>query len=108
MPKIYEIWPARNRFLCGCCITGPIGDVQGMLCIWCCSLAILIPFCIFVAGDNLNTAPALPIIFFISIISMFFFLYLTACTDPGIIPKKPFLERSPEEFKRFLIPPEGV
>lgn len=91
MPKIHEIYPSKNRYFCGCCIAGPGKDLAGMLCIHFCTLLVMVPFCIFVAGENLQSAPALPIVLFITLIFMYIFLYLTACTDPGIIPRRAFL-----------------
>jgi hypothetical protein len=50
MPKIHEIYPSKNRYFCGCCIAGPVKDLSGMLCIHFCTLLVMVPFCIFVAG----------------------------------------------------------
>ena len=34
---------------------------------------------------------------------MFLFLYLASCSDPGIIPRKPFLERDKEKYQKYLV-----
>jgi hypothetical protein len=92
MKKIHEIWPGHNRFFCSCCIAGPGRDLAGLIYIHVYSLVIIIPFCVFIVGETWNVTPALPIILLLSICSMYLFLYLTACSDPGIIPRRPFLE----------------
>lgn len=102
MPKLSELWPGDNRFFCKCCVTGPSRDLPGIIYIYVCTLIALIPFCIFVVGDNWNVTPALPLILFISLACMYFFLYLTSCTDPGIIPRRPFLELTPDKYQKFL------
>jgi palmitoyltransferase ZDHHC9/14/18 len=77
-----------------------------MLYIYCCSLGITVPFCVFVVGVNWEVNPALPLIFLLCVALMYFFLYLTACSNPGIIPKKPFLELRRESHAHLLdIPP---
>ena len=91
MPKIYEIFPSTNRFYLNCCVAGPSKDIPGMIYIYCCSLGIVIPFCVFVVGENWGVNPALPIIFLFCIFLMYFFMYLTSCTNPGIIPRRAFL-----------------
>lgn len=95
MKKIHEIWPGYNRFFCGCCITGPGRDIAGYIYIHVCTLIIVVPFCYFIISETWAITPALPIILLLCLISMYFFLYLTACSDPGIIPRRPFLEINP-------------
>jgi palmitoyltransferase ZDHHC9/14/18 len=92
MPKIYKAWPGRNRFLpCGC-IMGPLADMSANLCVYCCILGALIPYCIFVLGDIWSISPVIPILLFLSVIVLIIFLNLTQCTDPGIIPRRTFLQ----------------
>jgi hypothetical protein len=105
MPKIFEINPSLNRFYCGCCVTGPAKDIPGMLYIYCCSLGIVVPFCVFVVGENWQVNPALPLLFLICVALMYFFMYLTTCSNPGIIPKRPFLELHPQKYEKFLALP---
>jgi hypothetical protein len=102
MPKLHEAWPGGNRFCLSCCVTGPAKDTPGLVCIYICQIGMLVPFSIIMLQTNWNITPALPILFYSS--SFFFnvFLLLTACTDPGIIPRKPFLDRDPARYKRFL------
>ena len=73
-----------------------------MLYIYCCSLGITIPFCVFVVGVNWEVNPALPILFLLCVALMYFFLYLTSCSNPGIIPKRPFLELRRENYSHLL------
>lgn len=102
MPKLHEVWPGNNRFLCGCCISGPSKEVGGIIYIQFCILAIVIPFCIFVAGITWEVSPALPLLFFLSLVATQIFLVLTSCSDPGIIPRRPFLEKRSRQFTSFL------
>lgn len=102
MPKLYDVWPGNNTFLFGCCISGPARQYGCIVYIYVCVLAIVIPFSIFVVGKNWQITPVLPIVFFLSLIVMQIFLLLTSCTDPGIIPRRPFLELQPLKNKLFL------
>ena len=95
MPRVHEIWPGRSRIFCGCCITGPSKEIAGMIYIHVCALMALVPYCVFILSDTWGVTPALPIIFLFIVFCMFLFLYLAACSDPGIIPRKPFLMRDP-------------
>lgn len=91
MPKLHETWPANNHFCCGCGVTGPANQYGGIGCLYVCIIGLIIPFCIFILPTVWTVTPALPIIFFLSLILMTFFLFMTACTDPGIIPRRPYL-----------------
>lgn len=91
MPKLYKAWPANNRFLpCGC-IMGPLQDCCANLYFYFCALGVLIPYCIFMLGDIWKVSPVIPLLLFLSILLTTLFLNLTQCTDPGIIPRRPFL-----------------
>lgn len=93
MPKLHTIWPGKNRFMpCGC-VMGPLGDCCANLYFYICALGVLIPYCIFMIRDIWKVSPAIPLLLFLSILLTTFFLNLTQCTDPGIIPRRPFLER---------------
>lgn len=101
MRKLYEVWPGRNQFLCGKCVTGPTSDCGPNLCWWICMLVVVVLFSVFVLRDVWNKAtPALPIFFFLSVIATTIFFHLTACTDPGIIPRRPILEHFPSEHHK--------
>lgn len=92
MPLLLTIWPGKNRFYCGCCITGPIQDCPASLCWYICALMILAIYSAFILRPIwINVTPALPIIFLLSIAVTTVFHSLTACTDPGIIPRRPIL-----------------
>jgi hypothetical protein len=47
--------------------------------------------------------PALPIIFYLSVILTTIFYNLTACTDPGIIPRRPILEFLNRDEHKLLL-----
>lgn len=104
MLRLHQIWPGKNRFYCRCCITGPLSDCAGSACIYICTIIIVVPFLYFMLIINWNITPALPIIFLLSIAFTYLFMYLTACTDPGIIPRKPILLKlgDKERSKKYL------
>jgi hypothetical protein len=93
MPFLYETWPGDNRFCCGCLIAGPLRDCAANSCWYVCALISLIPVSIFITPSVWNVSPALSILFYLSIAFTTFFLNLTSCTDPGIVPRKPYLIR---------------
>lgn len=92
MPKLYETWPGNNQFFCDCCITGPSNQYFGIICIYGCAIGIIIPFGIFIIPTTWDVSPALPLLLFASMIGTTVFIFLTSCTDPGIIPRRPYLE----------------
>ncbi len=93
MPKLYEVWPGTNRFCCNYCITGPRSDLAANSYWYICALLVVVIYSIFITGRVwTNATPALPIIFYLSVIVTTLFLNLTACSDPGIIPRKSILE----------------
>jgi len=91
MPKLYEAWPGNNEFYCKGCVTGPGSQIGGLICMYTCMIGAVIPFSIIVLGTNWNISPALPIMFFLCLVATQIFYFLTSCTDPGIIPRRPFL-----------------
>lgn len=91
MKKIKDLWPGRNRFMCGCTVAGPISDCAANSCWYITALAALVLVSIFVTPNAWKVTPALPILFYLTIIFTTLFLNLTGCTDPGIIPRRPFL-----------------
>ena len=98
MPKLYEAWPGTNRFCCGM-VTGPINDFCANICFYICVVGVVIPYSIFMLEQIWNVSPAIPILFFFSVALTTLFLNLTSCTDPGIIPRKPFLESEYEKYE---------
>ncbi len=48
MPKLYNAWPGRNRFLPFGCIFGPASDSCANVYIYACFLIVLIPYCIWI------------------------------------------------------------
>jgi palmitoyltransferase ZDHHC9/14/18 len=102
MARLCEVWPGNNRFFCRCCVSGPNNQVGGVIYIYVCLLGILVPFGIFVVGPNWNVTPALPLVLLLCLLAMQLFLFLTACSDPGIIPRRPFLLRRQGDFTQYL------
>lgn len=91
MTKLYEAWPGYNRFCCGR-ITGPAGDICANICVYTCVMGALIPYSIIMVDTIWNVSPAIVILFYASLAILVLFLALTSYTDPGIIPRRPFLE----------------
>ena len=93
MARLYEAWPGTNRFLpCGC-IMGPLKDLCANIYFYACAFIVLIPYCIFMFKPIWDISPAIPLLFFSAIAATTLFLNLTQCTDPGIIPRRPFLQQ---------------
>ena len=98
MARLYNAWPGRNRFLpCGC-IMGPAGDFCANIYFYACAIIIIIPYSIFMLPSIWKITPAIPILFYGSIVLTTLFLNLTQCTDPGIIPRRPFLKDNPDKY----------
>ncbi len=93
MPILKDSWPGSNRFLCGCTVAGPISDCAQNSCWYVCALIALVVISIFVTANAWAVTPALPILFYMTIALTTLFLNLTGCTDPGIIPRRPYIER---------------
>lgn len=91
-PRVYEIWGSvggRNRFYCGGrCMTGPRIDFGYNCCAW---SFIIVPsvFYFWLCTDFLvqHVSWMLPVLTGLILLSTIFFLLLTSCTDPGIIPR---------------------
>jgi len=91
MPFLHHSWPGTNRFCCGCTVAGPIKDWAANAYWYFCTIIVIIPISIFVTPDVWNITPALPILFYLTIAITTLFLNLTGCSDPGIIPRRPYL-----------------
>jgi palmitoyltransferase ZDHHC9/14/18 len=76
------------------------------MCWYVCALIVIVLFCVFVLSRVWNeVTPALPLIFFLCVAITTVFYNLTACTDPGIIPRRPVLEFLSREDHRLLLEP---
>lgn len=103
MVQLFEVWPGNNRFFFNRCITGPIRDLFANLVLYICLIAAIIPYMIFMFQEIWNLSPAIPLLLFLSILVTLFFFNLTSCSDPGIIPRRPFLEFDyHERFSKYL------
>lgn len=91
MIKLYKTWPGRNRFIPWGCIVGPVSDSCANIYVYGCFIGVLIPYCIFILPTMWSWSPAIPILFILAVIFTMLFLNLTQCTDPGIIPRRPYL-----------------
>ena len=87
---IYKVWPGKNRFYCwGSIITGPADDCCINSCTWISICGITIPYIILITPKLwVDISPALSIPTYVLFISTILFLFLTQCSDPGIIPRK--------------------
>ena len=98
MPKLYKAWPGKNRFLpCGC-IMGPLKDFFANIYFYACAIIAIIPYSIFMLPKIWQISPAIPILFYGSVVITTIFLNLTQCTDPGIIPRRPFLQNTAGKY----------
>ena len=91
MVKIHEILQSKNGFYLGCCVSGPPKEFPGMIYIHVCIAAFVVPLCIFMLEINWEVSPALPLSFLLCVSLAEISLIFTACSNPGIIPKRPIL-----------------
>ena len=49
-----------------------------------------------------DVSPAIPILFYLSVAVTLLFLNLTNCTDPGFVPRRPFLELDRKRNEKYL------
>ena len=89
MPKLYEAWPGTNKFCCCRLITGP--HIYSGIFFYVFVIAVIVLYSIFILNKVWAVTPVLPILFFILITITIILMNLTSCSDPGIIPRKPFL-----------------
>ncbi|CAK9089773.1 unnamed protein product, partial [Durusdinium trenchii] len=89
--RVYEVWRnfgGRNRFFCGGrCIAGPSIDLHFQLCAWGSMLVPSLFYLIFCARYLWHVSPWMPVLTCIMLASTVVLWLLTACTDPGIIPR---------------------
>ncbi len=91
MPALHESWPGTNRFCCGCAVAGPLADWAANAYWYACVIIAVVPISIFVTPEVWKLSPALPLLFYFTIVITTLFLNLTGCTDPGIIPRRPYI-----------------
>jgi len=85
----YEVWPGKNRFLCGGRVMlGPWSDCGPNTCIWCIIMGPLGAFFWFVGPRLLFKVPIM--FFLVGILGLWTIiaLLITGCSDPGIIPRQ--------------------
>lgn len=92
MTHVHEVWPqvgGRNRFLCGGrCVTGPRHDFWFTCCAWSSIVVPCLFYYVFCARDLwVQLSPLLPLLTTALAVLSVWLLLLTACTDPGIIPR---------------------
>ena len=91
---LYKIWPGNNMFCCfGKCITGPPRDFKYVVITWSITLGFTVAYCVlavpvFLSGINC----LLPIFSGVLLIISIIFYFMTAYSDPGIIPRKEIFE----------------
>lgn len=93
MPKLYESWPGNNRFLPCRWIFGPSSDSCYNLFVYGTFFSGIILYSIFLTSYIWQINPAISILFYIAVGLTFMFLLMTQFTDPGIIPRRPYLLR---------------
>lgn len=105
MARLYDAWPGTNRFLRFGCIMGPLKDFCANMYFYACVVIVLVPYGIWMFRSIWNISPVIPLLFFGAIAITTVFLNLTQCTDPGIIPRRPFLLDDPDKFEKYLAEP---
>jgi hypothetical protein len=78
-----DIWPGKNRFPFGRCITGPSTDIPYNACAW---ISIILISSLYFAFLGLFLLQQSPILLTINILFLIFtisFKILTSFTDPG-------------------------
>mmetsp|Transcript_45962 Transcript_45962/g.142314 ORF Transcript_45962/g.142314 Transcript_45962/m.142314 type:complete len:353 (+) Transcript_45962:187-1245(+) len=93
LPRVFEIWPqvgSRSQFFCrGRCVTGPKIDCGYHCCLWSAILLPTMAYFVFCARWlSLHVSPWLPILTGVVFAVSMLLLLLTACTDPGILPRR--------------------
>ena len=91
---IYRKWPGNNRFWCGGKgISGPWEDISAQLCLLgFIGFGSTIYYTVIIKHYLNSTYIMLPISFTVSLVSSLVFYFLAHCTDPGIIPRKEYLQ----------------
>jgi len=93
LPRVFEVWQqvgGRSQFFCrGRCVTGPRIDFGYHTCLWGSILLPTLVYFVFCSGWLAeHVSPALPILTAVVFALTIVLLLLTACTDPGIIPRR--------------------
>lgn len=91
MPKLYETWPGYNRFLPSRCITGPASDSCYNVFVYAAFFSGIILYSIFLTTYIWQLNPVISILFYVAAAFTLVLLILTQFTDPGIIPRRPYL-----------------
>jgi len=111
-PKhLYEVWPAKNRFLCkGRVLLGPVSDCPKLVASL--TLAVFFPivYQVLVSGFLWEVSQWLPLVTGYLHLSTIGLLLITSQTEPGIIPRKKVFEvlgGVPERFSSSVIFQEG-
>ena len=91
--RVYEFWSSNNRFLCsGRLMIGPSTDFPIYLTPYILILLLLLFFFIVIVPSLFGEHNFVLISFFISVSINIFLMCKTIIMNPGIIPKRPFLE----------------
>lgn len=92
--RLSELWPGKNRFYFeGSCVAGPKEDLCSQLCVLAQVLIIVgLYFGLCAATLAQKASIWLPLSFTLFVLVTITFYFLTHCTDPGNIPRRPFLE----------------
>lgn len=93
---LYKIWPTNNLICCfGNCMIGPFcgeEDFSANGCTWLVIIGLTSFFLVFCVKTIYNDYFYFFIMYMCSFLLLSFCLLCTQCSDPGIIPRKPFLK----------------
>ena len=106
--KILTSWPGKNRFYFGGkCIAGPWSDLSAQYCVFC-SFGLALGAYYGALAESLARRVSiwLPVTFTLVILLTLTAYFLTHCSDPGIIPRRHYLDaklsrRSAEQLEKF-------
>lgn len=100
--RLYQLWDGDNNFCCfGKCVKGPSSDLPMQICVLVFMIAAGVIYYVFIAPYLAEHVTIfLPIIWSFLYIGLFVAYFLTACSDPGIVPRRKFFTVTPEAFLR--------
>ncbi len=92
--SIFEVWPGNNRFwLRGKLVSGPWGDFGAQACVLTMMAAgAVVYFSYFIRVLSVGFYLLMPIFFTLNLLATLVSYMFTFLTDPGIIPRKCFLQ----------------
>jgi hypothetical protein len=89
--KIYELWPSKNQFFFSKFMTGPKSDIPSNYIPIVSVLALAVYYCFRIVPVIWGSLSVLVVSSITSFLINLILIIVTTFTDPGIIPRRPFL-----------------